>query len=62
MNDMEDVFDVITAIQEGDIEVVSQAIEQNHVTAAAQDQEGSIFLTHVRILSHLDCVISVTFW
>lgn len=44
MDDIENVIDVITAIREGDYEVVSQAIDQNHVTATAQDQEGKIRL------------------
>ena len=40
MNDVEDVIDVISAIQEGDFELVSLAIKEQHVTAAALDQEG----------------------
>ena len=45
MNDIEDVVDVISAIQDGDIEVVIQAIQLNHVTASARDQEGSIIIS-----------------
>ena len=50
MDDIENVTDVISAIQEGDYDVVSQAIDQGHVTATALDQEGSIsFLENVVI-------------
>ena len=45
MNDIEDVVDVISAIQDGDIEVVIQAIQLNHVTASARDQEGSFIIS-----------------
>ena len=41
MNDSENIFDVISAIQQGDYEVVSQAIDQGHVTATAHDKAGS---------------------
>ena len=41
MDDIENVVDVIAAIREGDYEVVSQAIDQNHVAATALDQEGN---------------------
>lgn len=55
MDDIENVTDVISAIQEGDYDVVSQAIDQGHVTATALDQEGSIsFLENV--------VISCIWW
>ena len=42
MNDSENVFDVISAIQQGDFDVVSQAIDQGHVTATAHDKAGSV--------------------
>jgi hypothetical protein len=41
MNDSENIFDVISAIQQGDYEVVSQAIDQGHVAATAHDKAGS---------------------
>ena len=61
MDDIEDVIDVISAIQEGDYEVVSQAIEQNHVSAAARDQEGSIhsFDSSDSANSHMLCQIII---
>ena len=42
MNDSESVFDVISAIQQGDVEVVRQAIDQGHVTASAHDKAGNV--------------------
>lgn len=42
MNDPENVFDVISAIQQGDFDVVHQAIELHHITATAQDLEGMV--------------------
>ena len=41
MNDSENIFDVISAIQQGDYEVVSQAIDQGHVNATAHDKAGN---------------------
>ena len=42
MNDLENVFDVICAIQQGDAEVVQQAFYAGHVTASAHDKAGNV--------------------
>jgi hypothetical protein len=44
MDDIENIVDVISAIEEGDEDVVRKAVELHHVTATAQDQEGAIIL------------------
>jgi hypothetical protein len=41
MDDPENVFDIISAIQQGDVDLVRQAVEMNHVTPAARDQGGT---------------------
>jgi hypothetical protein len=41
MDDPENVFDIISAIQQGDADLVRQAVEMNHVTPSARDQGGT---------------------
>ena len=41
MDDPENVFDIISAIQQGDADLVRQAIEMHHVTPSARDQGGT---------------------
>lgn len=41
MDDPENVFDIISAIQQGEADLVRQAVEMKHVTPSARDQGGT---------------------